>query len=282
MAVTLAPFAIPGTRTATIAIALGVRQPVPPGDPGAKQTETTELQISAFTPEGDPRGTQRHTAKVLLRPGATADAEYEVLGRIDLAPGRYRLRLAAHNASTGKTGSVPADIVVPDFTNDPFSMSGVVIGMMPAKPSAPKDLLSSVLPLVPTAEREFGVTDKVTAFFRLYQSGKKPIAGASVVIRIADGRGGTPVNETRPIAVEKFVTTEPSTTQTVPGAPVGRGRGTQGDITKPDPFANTWLRTADVSYPMPIARLRPGSHLLTFEATLGTTTLRRDVRFSVK
>jgi hypothetical protein len=49
-----------------------------------------------------------------------------------------------------------------------------------------------------------------------------------------------------------------------------------------DKFANLSLRAADVRYAIPLARLPPGEHLLTFEATLGTTVLRRDVRFSVK
>jgi hypothetical protein len=42
------------------------------------------------------------------------------------------------------------------------------------------------------------------------------------------------------------------------------------------------LRTADVNYAIPFQKLTLGPHLLTFEATLGATTIRRDIRFEVK
>ena len=49
-----------------------------------------------------------------------------------------------------------------------------------------------------------------------------------------------------------------------------------------DQFANYALRTADVKFPIPIESLTPGAYLLTIEATLGQTTIRRDVRFKVR
>jgi len=49
-----------------------------------------------------------------------------------------------------------------------------------------------------------------------------------------------------------------------------------------DKFANLALRSADVKYAIPMAKLSPGPHLLTIEATLGATTIRRDVRFEIK
>ncbi len=113
--------------TAAVVIALGVRQPVPESAATGRVTVTTELQTSAFTTEGDLRGSQRHTAKVQLRAGAQGDADYEALSRIDLPPGRYRLRLAAYHDAAGKTGTVSVDVYVPDFNRDAASMSGVVI-----------------------------------------------------------------------------------------------------------------------------------------------------------
>lgn len=240
------------------------------------------MQISALTPEGDARGTQRSTAHVKLVEGATGDAEYEVLGRIDLAPGRYSLRLAAHNATSKKTGSVAANLIVPDFTNDAFSVSGVVVSKTPARVSAPKDLLASVVPIVPTAVREFAAADRATTFFRLYQSGKKPIGDVSLSIRIANDHGGTDVNETQVIDVGRFATAEPAAQPAAPAPPRGLVGQPPGGAAKPDPFANQWLRTADVRYDISLERLTRGQDLLTFEATLGMTTIRRDVRFTVK
>jgi hypothetical protein len=41
------------------------------------------------------------------------------------------------------------------------------------------------------------------------------------------------------------------------------------------------LRSADVKYLIPMAKLSPGLHLLTIEATAGSVTIRRDVRFTI-
>jgi hypothetical protein len=279
MQVTLAPFAVRTQRNPAVAIALGVHQPVPGGASGSRSTETTELLTSAFTPEGDARGSQRHTATVTLRAGADGEAHYEVLSRIDLAPGRYRLRLAAHNATSGKSGSVFADVLVPDFANDPISMSGVVLGVEPGRPSAPRDVLSSLLPFVPTAEREFVVTDRVRAFVRIYQSGRRPIVPIALAMTIRDGRGGTPVSDTRTIGLDAFPVPD-----SIDSASAGRAtsRGFTPNQPGRDAFANPTLRSADVPFAIPLERLGPGPHVLTFEATAGATSIRRDVRFAVR
>jgi hypothetical protein len=64
----------------------------------------------------------------------------------------------------------------------------------------------------------------------------------------------------------------------------GRGPLGRGDprSSRADAFANTSLRTVDVRYQIPLARLGPGPHLLTFRTTAGGTPLRRDVRFAVR
>jgi VWFA-related protein len=286
MKVAVAPFAVPGQRLATVTVVLGVRQPVPEGAAKARITETTELQTSAFTPEGDPRGTQRHTARVVLRAGADGEAAYEVLGRIDLPAGRYRLRLAAHNATSARTGSVFADVIVPDYSNIPFSASPVVLSTTPGRVSAPKGLLAPLLPLVPTAERAFGTKDNVTSLLRLYQSGQKTVERAQVAIRIRDSREQLIVSETRSMAADEFRTAGQEVfANAAPTGPLTTSRilppaQTTGQTT--DRFANLSLRTADVKYRIPLATLTPGMHLLTCEATLGATTIRRDVRFEVR
>ena len=270
LGVTLAPFAVPFQHKAAVAIALGVRQPVPDEAATKKLTETTELQISAFTPDGRPRDSQRSTAHVVLRVGATGEAVYEVLGRIDLAPGQYELRLAAHDTTSKTTGSVAATLVIPDFEDDALSLSGVVVTRTPATPSAPRELLAPLLPVVPTATREFVPADRVETYLQLYQSGKKPFAPARVKITIANDHGGTDLTDTRALPVDAF--------HAAPAPP----RVGSSLAPKPDPFANAALRAADLRYQLPMAKLAPGEHLLTFEATCGATTLRRDVRFSVR
>src|SRR5262249_13766726 len=128
MRAAVAPFAIPGkNHLAAVTIALGVRQPIPESAAKERVTVATDLQVTAFTTEGDNKGTQRSVAKVVLRPGAQGDADYEALSRIDLPPGRFRLRLAAYHEAAVKTGTVMIDVLIPDFNRDVASMSGVVI-----------------------------------------------------------------------------------------------------------------------------------------------------------
>jgi VWFA-related protein len=270
----VAPFAIPGGRNAAVAIALGVRQPVP--DTAAKErvVVSTELRTSAFTTEGDHKGSQRHTARVTLRPGAQGDAEYEALSRIDLPPGRYRLRLAAHHDASGKTGTVMADVIVPDFNREPVSISGVILGVTPGRPAAPRDLFTGVLPILPSAQREFAKTDRASALLYAYQS-TTSLVSADVAISVTDRHGAVLITERRTIPREAFASAEaqpssPARPQSVARAP------------RPDPFANRAFRAAEVPYALPISRLPPGEYLLTFEVTMGTSVMRRDVRFEVK
>jgi hypothetical protein len=256
---TVAPFAVPGkTRLAAVTIALGVRQPIPEAAAKGRVTVSTDLQVTAFTTEGDNKGTARYTAKVVLRPGSQGDADYEALSRIDLPPGRYRLRLAAYHEAAAKTGTVMVDVVVPDFSRELASMSGVILAATPGRPSAPRDILKDVVSIVPTAQRLFDRKDRATALFRLYQNAGRKMTPASLVIRIVDGHGAPVSSETQMIGLDRF-------------ADVG------GNAAIP-----STLRTAEVQYKIPFDRLPSGPYLITFEGTLGGTVLRRDVQFEIR
>ena len=272
----VAPFAIPGGRNAAVTIALGVTQPVPAQAATGRMTVTTELRTAAYTTEGASKAAQRQTATVTLRAGSSGDAHYEALSRIDLPPGRYRLRLAAYHVNADKTGTVMVDVIVPDFNRDKVSLSGVVLGATPGLPSAPRDLFKSILPFVPTAQRAFGTSDRVTALVDLYQS-TTTVVPARLAIRITDTSGAVLIDEAHVIGAERFVAAE-ATTPTRPA----RAEFPGSPQTTPDPFANKGLRAAEYQYALPVGRLPAGEYLLTFDVTAGDTTLRRDVQFSVK
>jgi hypothetical protein len=50
-----------------------------------------------------------------------------VLNRVDLPPGKYQLRFAAHDSGGGNVGSVLLDLDVPDFLKSPFAISGLAL-----------------------------------------------------------------------------------------------------------------------------------------------------------
>ena len=96
-----------------------------------------------------------------------------LLNRVDLPPGRYQMRIAAHDSAGGNVGSVTYDLDVPDFTKAPFSVSGLVMTSMTgsALPTAHADeQLKAVLPGPPVALRTFPQNDEVTVFAEVYDN----------------------------------------------------------------------------------------------------------------
>jgi hypothetical protein len=110
-----------------------------------------------------------------------------LLSRLDLAPGRYEIR-AAVDSSSGARASVYLTVDVPRFARDALSVSGVALHASPEPLTAPGTPLADLLPIVPTARREFSGTDRVTAFMRIYQS-STGAQTVSVAARIVDTGG---------------------------------------------------------------------------------------------
>jgi hypothetical protein len=63
--------------------------------------------------------------------------------------------LSAHLPSADLSGSVYYDVDVPDFTKGALVMSGAMLTVTPMVVAAPRDLLSNIMPIVPTTNRYF-------------------------------------------------------------------------------------------------------------------------------
>jgi hypothetical protein len=127
MQMAAAPFAVPGSKKAAVAIVVALRQPAPAG--AERVVENVDLQVSAYDPKGDRKDSQRLAVRVALRPSGQTTVAYELLTRLDLAPGRYQLRAAAESALQGKAGSIFYDLEVPDFARGSLSLSGVALAV---------------------------------------------------------------------------------------------------------------------------------------------------------
>ncbi|HJR60287.1 MAG TPA: VWA domain-containing protein [Vicinamibacterales bacterium] len=242
MQVTALPFALPGKPAAGVAIAARVQQA-----PVTKRTvQQVELLTTAFDPDGRPVGSKRQMARVVLLPSDTDTAQYDVLSRIDLKPGRYSLRIAAHNKTIDKSGSVFYDVDVPDFRKDGVWLSGAAITVKPGLAAAPRDALVALLPVIPTTLREFVEDDAVSGFVQVSQGGSKPIVPVHLEIRIRDGSGATIHGATDTLEAPMF----------------------------------SAVRSAEYVFAIPIDQLRPGPHLLTIDASAAGRTAHRDVRFT--
>jgi VWFA-related protein len=240
------PVALPNRRESAVAIAVGVRQPIREG--GARHVEKVDLLVSAFNVDGKAFGSKRFRADVTLRAGASGLAEYEVLSRLDLKPGRYQLRIAANVGSLSTGGSLYHDVDVPDISSAALALSALILSVEPGPIAAPADAFKAVLPVRPTSRRTFTATDRLTAFTRVHQGGKTPHPPVRLRMTIR--------NASNVQVSEQVLDVDPSQ------------------------FTNT--RFADVVLDIPIARLLPGQYLLTVEGAVGTTTVRRYSRFEIK
>lgn len=244
MRATAVPFALPGKSEAGVAIVARVQQP-----PAlARTTQTVDLLTTAFDPNGRPRGSQRQTARVTMLPSDTSVAEYEVLSRIDLKPGRYNLRIAAHNPAIEKSGSVFFDLDVPDFRKEGLWMSGVALTSRYGLAAAPPGALADLIPVVPTTVREFMADDEIAAFFQVVQGGRRPVTPVRLALRIIDA-ADTVVHQAN-------------------------------DTLEAAMFSAA--RLAEYQFQLPLDRLAPGSYLLRIEVAAGERIAGRDIRFSRK
>jgi len=116
-----------------------------------------------------------------MRPETKARIEQtglRVLNRLDLPPGKYQFRVAAHDATGGNVGSVQMDLDVPDFLKSPFTVSGLTLtsaagSQMPTV--RPDEQLKQVLPGPAIALRTFPQNDEVALFAEVYDNvGDKP------------------------------------------------------------------------------------------------------------
>jgi len=116
-----------------------------------------------------------------LKPETKARIEQtgiRLLNRLDLPPGKYQLRVAAHDSTGGNVGSINYDLNVPDFQKAAFSISGLVLtsGLGSALPTVrPDEQLKAVLPGPPVSLRSFAQNDEAIIFVEVYDNeGSKP------------------------------------------------------------------------------------------------------------
>jgi VWFA-related protein len=244
LAVAAAPFRRSGSNAA-VAVTLGVLE-----ERGTTGRETIDLVTTAFDVDGKAQRTERTKGDVVFRQGIAAGemVMYEVLSRIDLKPGRYQLRLAAHRNGADESGSVFTDIDVPDFAKEPVSLSGVVLSATPGPIAAPKDTFAGLIPVVPTTMRDFGKGTTVDAFVRIYQGGKGTVQPVTVSVQFIDAKNVAVLGRREPIDAINFLAD----------------------------------RSAEYRVSVPVSTLAPGPYLMRIEVPLGKTTARRDVMFVVR
>jgi VWFA-related protein len=237
------------SRKATVAIGLTVRQrrnPAAEEPPaGTKATTAVDVLASAFDAEGRVWGTRKLSIKLGLNPGNRGSVNYEILPRLPVPPGQYEIRVAVRT-DDARTGSVYTLVDVPDFSRNRISLSGIVVEATPALAAAPRDAYADLLPVVPTARRDFGASDRVSAFVRAYQGGSHALVPATLTTRIVDANNEQITKSTRQLDAAMFTD-----------------------------------RAADHRFDLP-RDLAAGEYLFTVEITADGNTARRALRFRIR
>jgi VWFA-related protein len=246
--ISAAPFA-DANRKSAVAIALTVRPPAPVAvrEPaaGAKPATTVDVLARAFDSEGRAWGTRNLTVRLGLNAGGRGPASYEILPRLAVPPGRYEIRVAVRTEDA-RSGSVYTFVDVPDFSQSGLSLSGIVLESTPSLAAVPRDAYVDLLPVVPTARRDFGASDRVSALVRVYQGGSHPLVPATVITRIVDAKNEQITKSTREL--------------------------------DPSLFKD---RAFDHRFDLP-RNLAAGEYLFTVEITAGGKTSERALRFRVR
>jgi VWFA-related protein len=232
-----------GSKQVDVAVVLTVRLPPTRGT----LNESVTLVRTLYDTEG--RASPPAPEKIQLAVAASTGDElrYDLYQRITLAPGRYQIRLNATSAVLDRSGSVYADIEVPDFTRAAISATPLILGTKP--PGERSDVLAKVVPILPTSSRDFAANDPVVAFLRVFQGGETPIGPVTMATQILDASDAKVFENTTTLAPEIFDA----------------------------------LRGAPFEIALPLAPLRHGPYLLSVKATLPNgSTARRDLVFRMR
>ena len=243
LSVATAAFAVPGRKTAELAVITGIRDDAGGSDAGPRNVKVV---ATAFDTAWRSKGAHTQTLAITPRADARGEVVYDVVSRLPLAPGRYEIRLAAESGA--RTGSVFLDLDIPDFAKAPLSLSGALVEKTPAVAVAPGSPLANIVPVTPTARRTFDSSEQVSAFVRVYQGTSVPLTSIRMTARVENDRGVAVFNQTATLDAVQF----------------------------------SGSRAADYRLALPLSRWPPGEYLVSLEAARGQTAAHRTIRLTVR
>jgi VWFA-related protein len=261
-----ASFATPGSNKSAVVLTLngdafataGAESASAEATPDNSAVAPIDVVAGAFDRGGRSIGVARQTLQ-LEWPARVPDSaptslaperRVNLLSKLDLPPGEYEIRVGVSGGEPAHTASVFAYVTVPAFNNTPLSLSSVVLGATAGTLTAPRDFVATLLPIVPTAQREFARTDRFLGFLRVYQgtSRRDPLLPVRLRSSVLDAKGDVVATEAAVLAAAQFEKE----------------------------------RTAEHYISLPLAGLASGEYLLRIEAEMGTYSAGRAVRFSVR
>ena len=160
----------------------------------ASSNLSLDLLIAVADVDGHVKATE-HGALDMKLSAASRDAVtaygLRVLSRLDVAPGRYLLRIAGVDGIGHTRGSVQYDLDVPDFSKAPLTMSGLAIASLAEgrRPTTGSDKdWRQHFTEAPTAARVFAIGDELHVSGEIY-SNEKPSVQVAMTSTVQDEAG---------------------------------------------------------------------------------------------
>jgi hypothetical protein len=224
----VAAFASDG-KQADVAVVMGVQAPV-------------NLLGAVFDEGWEARGTFRQS----VAEGTAAQPDpRDVVATFSLRPGRYEIRLAGNWGD--QSGTVFQDMTVPDFDTLPLAMSDLVVSRGRLSVDASDVTLQGLIAAGLTSSREFIKSERLFAFARVYQRGRRDAEPVTVKTRLISDQNQTVVDDLRVLTGTRFQD----------------------------------QRSVGLVVPIPLADLASGRYLLTLEANVANHRAERHLLFTV-
>ena len=158
--------------------------------------ESLEVSIVAADQRARVQGGDRQTFNLNLMPETHARVSktgVRLLSQVEVPPGRYQIRVGAHEATGQTVGTVPYDVEVPDYSKTPFALSGVLLTSSSAGmfTTANQDSdWSGLLPAPPVVTRTFSSAETLTWFAEVYDNTSQQAHAINYVTSIQDAADG--------------------------------------------------------------------------------------------
>jgi VWFA-related protein len=252
------PVRAAGGKGASVLVALEIDGPSLKFEPrDGRFAESIEVSIVAADERARVQGGDRQTFNLNLVPETHARVSrtgVRMLSHLDLPPGRYQIRVGAHESTGRAIGTVPYDLEVPDYTKVPFDMSGVLLTSSSASAFATANQetdWNGLLPSPPVVTRTFSPSDTLTWFAEVYDNSSPSAHTLNYTTTILDARTGRQLAQARD-------------NRSVGADSKGLAQG----------FTTS----------LPLRDATPGTYILRVEAssTVGGHSARRDVLFEVR
>ncbi|NOT25719.1 MAG: VWA domain-containing protein [Acidobacteria bacterium] len=258
MRVFAAPMRAAGGKGGSVLVALEIDGPSLKFEPkDGRFAETIEVSIVAADERARVQGGDRQTFNLNLVPETherVSRTGVRMLSHLELPPGRYQIRVGAHESTGRAIGTVPYDLEVPDYTKVPFGISGVLLTSSSAGTFATANQetdWNGLLPSPPVVTRTFSPSDTLTWFAEVYDNSSPSAHNLNYTTTILDARSGRQLAQARD-------------NRSVGADSKGLAQG----------FTTS----------LPLRDAAPGTYVLRVEATstVGGHSARRDVLFEVR